>query len=367
MVDPTRPLPDPPSARAVRAIVWLHQALQRLAWRIVPPEAHALDLAFSAAKTHALRAAIRVGLFDQLDATPWCTSAELARALALDPGATHRFLRALATLELVRVDRAGRFANTRTGRVCCKREGAVGPFVEYFATDANLAAWGAAEDAVRTGSAAFSSVHGRSVWDHFDAHPEELACFAEAMAFLTRADAAAVAAAYPFAALGDLCDVGGGRAALAAEILVRHPQLRITVLDRPGVLPHAARHLADRGVASRARLVPGDFFAEVPPDHAAYLLKTVLHDWDDPRSLQILRRVRAACRPGARLLVVEQRQDPLELGPTAVADLQMLVVCDGGRERSQAEFRSLFDAAGFRFLRAWPTGSLLWVFEGQAR
>ncbi|MEQ1502859.1 MAG: methyltransferase [Myxococcota bacterium] len=358
------PLRTPAGPRLVRGVLWLHGALEWLAWRLLPPELRVVDAAIGPAKVYALRAAIRVGVFDALAEGPR-TACELAAALGLDPDATRRLLRALGARDLVRVDPDGRFTATPTGARCV-RGGGVAAFVEYFTAPANLRAWERFEDVLRTGASSFADANGRSVWAWFDEHPDDLARFADAMAFLTVSDAPAIATGYPFERCPDLCDVGGGRGTLAGEILRRHPSVRVTIVDRPGVLPHADRHLDALGVRARVALVAGDFFCGVPAGHAAYLLKNVLHDWDDPRSVEILRVIRAGCAPGTTLLVVEERLDPLEFGRSSMTDIQMLVVCDGGRERSEAEFVALMGAAGFQWIRTWPTGSLQYVFEAIA-
>jgi hypothetical protein len=141
----------------------------------------------------------------------------------------------------------------------------------------------------------------------------------------------------------------------------------VTLVERPHVLVHAERHLAELGVRERATLVAGDFFDAVPGGHCGYVLKNVLHDWDDARAIEILGVIRAASVPGTRLVVVEERQEPLGLGPTTFSDLQMMVVSDGGRERSEADYGRLFGRAGFELLRTRATTSLLVLFEGAAR
>lgn len=351
---------------AVRGVLRLQGALSRLAWALLPPEARVLDVGIGAAKAYAVRAAIRVGVFDELHERPGATSADLAARLGLHPDATHRFLRALATLELLEVDEDGRFSNSPAG-AACRRGNGVGAFVEYFASASNLRAWDELEHALRTGTSSFALANGRPVWTWLEEHPDELEAFTDAMASLTGAWAGAIVRGYPFDDVGTVCDVGGGRGVLAGEILRRNPAVELTLVERPSVLAAAERHLSEIGVRDRATLVAGDFFRSVPSGHGAYVLKNVLHDWDDARALEILGVVRAACGRGTRLLVVEERQEALQLGPTAISDLQMMVVCDGGRERSEADYGRLFRASGFDLLRTRPTGSLMVLFEGAAR
>jgi hypothetical protein len=341
--DSSQPLPSPPPPWLVRAALWLHRLLTELAFAVVPPEMRVFDLAIGGARAQSVGMAVRLGLFDHLQKP--ATSAQVAGALGVDEDASHRCLRALATLGLLEVRSDGRFVNTAAGRACMRGSGSAA-FVEYFTAPSTQAAF--------------------AVWDHFEANPEELELFAEAMAHRTQMDAAAIATAWPFGELESLCDVGAGRGTLAAELLVRYPRLRVTLLDRQGVLCRADRHLQQRGVRERASLVPGSFFEGVPPGQPVYLLKNILHDWDDQACVAILGRVRRAAPQGARLLVVEERQEPLELGLTSLGDIGMMVLCEGGRERSEREFANLMQQAGFRFTRSHRTSSLLWIFEGLA-
>jgi hypothetical protein len=358
---PSQPLRSPPPPWVVRTALWLHRRLTDLAFAIVPPEVRVFDLAIGGARAQSVGMAVRVGLFDLL--VEPATSGEVARRLGVDEDASHRCMRALATLGLLEVRPDGRFVNTAAGSACVRGSGSAA-FVEYFTAPSTQAAFAQLERSLRTGQSGFALAHGRSVWDHFDANPDELELFAEAMAHRTQMDAAAIAVAWPFGELQSMCDVGAGRGTLAAELLVRHPRLEVTLLDREGVLARADRHLQQRGVRERATLVPGSFFDEVPAGRQAYLLKNILHDWDDQACVRILENVRRAAPAGSRLLVVEERQELLDLGPTSLGDIGMMVLCEGGRERSEQQYADLMQRAGFRFTRSYRTGSLLWIFEG---
>ena len=157
------------------------------------------------------------------------------------------------------------------------------------------------------------------------------------------------------AARGPLVDVGGGAGTLVAEVLRHRPEIAGVLLERPGMLALAEEYLADQGVADRCELVEGDFFASVPAGGDVYVLKSVLHDWDDERCVAILRSCRAAMDEAARLVIVElilpERMTPS--GPmlsAALLDLIMLAYA-GGRERTEAEFAQLLDQAGLRLAR----------------
>jgi hypothetical protein len=185
------------------------------------------------------------------------------------------------------------------------------------------------------------------------------------MVSMTAADAPMIATLYPFGELARVCDVGGGRGTLLSEILLRHTALRGVLCDGPGVIDSARELFSARGVADRVEFAPGSFFDSVPPGCDAYLFKHVLHDWDDDTCTKLLRVVRAAARPGSRVLICESlvprtSRDPM----TALMDLQMMISCHNGRERTLDEFRSLLEAAGFRLGRVFRS-PLINVIEGE--
>src|SRR3954451_1211674 len=156
------------------------------------------------------------------------------------------------------------------------------------------------------------------------------------MRSLTEADAPSIVHGYPWPAEGVVCDVAGGVGTLLAAVLDAQPGLRGVLVDAPGVLAEADGHLRSRGVRDRVELVEGDMFERVDARADLYLLKDVLHDWDDERCARILATVRATMAPGSKVVLVEPLQDPTEPHPAAsLADVQMLTQCDGGRQRSR--------------------------------
>jgi hypothetical protein len=243
----------------------------------------------------------------------------------------------------------------------------MGDLLDYLGSAANSAAWADLAATVATGKSAFERVHGMTVWEWLARHPADERAFAEAMVHLTEIDAPAIAEGYPFGELDRICDVAGGRGALLAEILVRHRRPTGVLLDAPQVVERAAAFLSERGVAHRVERVAGSFFDGVPPGCDAYLLKDVLHDWDDGAAASILAACRRAAPPGARVLVAEVLIERLEAAsPGAMIDVQMMVACHEGRQRSAAEHHALMARAGFRPGRVLALPGLLGVVEGIA-
>jgi SAM-dependent methyltransferase len=188
------------------------------------------------------------------------------------------------------------------------------------------------------------------------------------MADFTKLAAIAVAATYDFSPFRTIIDVGGGNGALLLGILRANPDLEGIVADRPEVAERAEREIAASGLAKRCRAVAVDFFSEVPGGADAYVLKHVIHDWDDERARTILANCRRVIPPNGKLLLIEgvyppRIDDSLESRGAAANDVNMLVAT-GGRQRSEDEFRSLYSAAGFRLTRIVPTPARVSVIEG---
>ncbi len=363
---PECPLRSPPPAFASRAVLAIRRLFRRLSNALVPPEVALYELSAGVVFTHLLGAVARLGIADLLEAGP-LTAAELSARTGADADALHRALRALVFSGVFRLGADGRFENDRLSRALRSAQLARGrEWAQYFSTPSNVEAWAAVDHTLLTGQSAFVAVHGCSVWDWMERHPEEQELFAQSMMGLTVADAPGVARQYPFHEVRCVCDVGGGRGALLSELLIRHPKLTAVLCDAPGVLASAQVLLTLRGVAHRVRLVPGSFFDSVPVGCDAYLLKNVLHDWDDARCAKILSNVRSAVSPGGRLLLVESLLERNEWNNVAaVGDLQMMVVCDEGRERGREEFSRLMTATGFCPARVFTTPSVS-IIEGIA-
>jgi hypothetical protein len=205
---------------------------------------------------------------------------------------------------------------------------------------------------VRTGETAFDSVYGAPLFEYYATNPEVEASAAARMLARSLPVAREFAASDVVRRTRTLVDVGGGAGTLVAEVLRRHPEIAGVLLERPGMLELAKHHLSEQGVADRCEFVEGDFFSSVPAGGDVYVLKSVLHDWDDEQCVAILRSCRAAMADAARLVIVElilpERMTPG--GPmlsAALLDLIMLAYA-GGRERTEEEFTQLLDQANLR-------------------
>jgi hypothetical protein len=240
-------------------------------------------------------------------------------------------------------------------------------FIMMMGEDWHWRAWGELLESVRTGQSAFEHVFGCGLFAYFAARPEAARVFDAAMTSRTDQEKAAVLAAYDWPA-GTIVDVGGGVGALLAAILARRPDAHGVLFDLPHVTTDATERIEQAGVSQRCKVVAGDFFQEVPPGGDLYLLKKIIHDWDDQHALAILRNCRAAIADGGRLLVIEHVLAPGNAPSWGkLLDLQMLVVTHGGRERSEAEYRALLRQAGFELERVIPTASITSLIEAVPR
>jgi hypothetical protein len=341
----------------VRAVLAARRRLIAMADRLLPPQAVLFEQSVGLARTQVLGTLAELGVADELAKGP-ATAEELAGRLEVDADALHRVMRAASLFDLFRIDDRGRFSLGRTGEALRSDHPlSVRDWARYFASNSNSEAWSDLAETVRTGSSAFPRVHGRSVWQWFAEHPEEERAFAGGMRVATLQDAPFIVHGYDWPRDGVLCDVAGGVGTLLAEILAARPGLRGLLVDGPGVLAEADRWLAERGLRDRVELSEGDIFGSVRARAGVYVLKNVLHDWDDAACATILRTVRAAMPAGARLVVVEQLQERNRPDLIAsLSDLQMMTVCDDGRERSADELQALFRAAGLRPGGVFRTG-----------
>jgi hypothetical protein len=284
---------------------------------------------------------------------------DLARQSKTHAQSLKRVLRLLVTAGLFTEDDEGRFTLTPTGDYL--RAGVPGSMqaVALLFGGITQRAWGDLLHSVKTGEPAFRQVFGMDSFAYLAKHPDEAAIFDAAMAGSTTQIANAVAAAYDFSGYRRVVDVGGGNGALLIGILRAHPALDGTLFDLPQVVERALPRLRELGFADRCHLVGGDFFVDVPGDADAYLLKHVIHDWEDERAVAILKSCRRAMSLTAKLLIVEgvypPRVDQSDESRGAAANDVNMLVCTGGRQRSEAEFRSLFAAAGFELSRIIPT------------
>ncbi len=357
-----------PPRFVVHITMRLRGFLLGLADRLLPSHIALLEHAHHFAVAHVLSAMAELGVADHLAAGSK-TAKELADLAQCDADALYRILRAAAVVGIVRLDATGRFHATRlTMPLRTHDPSAAADWCRYLGSPSVQAAWSDLAQTVRTGDNAFRRVNGMDSFQWFDAHPDEGRRVSAGLGGLTLADAAMIIAAYPFPEKGVICDVAGGVGVLLAEILRAHPGLCGILVEAPLVLVEARAYLESLGLADRVQLVEGNIFEAIQTTADLYLLKWILHDWDDRTCTVILKNVAAAMSQKARLVVIEGDQARNHAHPRfSPLDVQMLVVTEGGRERSADEIAHLFADAGLRPRRRRHTATDLVLVEATAQ
>jgi hypothetical protein len=333
----------------------IRRQLKQIADALVPPEVAIInDISTSTGATQVAAAFAELGIADVLGDGA-LTSAQIATQLDTDPDVTHRLLRTASSCGLCRMRRTGAVKLTRAGRLLrSDHPRSLREWVMAHGSRVQTQAWTGLADTVRTGRSAFVNVHGMSIWEWFATHPDDARVFDEAMRRGTTINADIIAAAYQWPHRGVVCDVGGGVGTLLSEIVTSSPGMRGVLVDGPEVIARADTFLKARGLSDRIDAVVGDMFGAIPATADVYLLKDVLHDWDDEHCGKILSTVAAAMPSGSRLVLVEVLQQPNTPNLLAPwADLLMLTQTDGGRQRSVEELGALLTDAGLR-----PTGTV---------
>lgn len=299
--------------------------------------------------------AAELGIADLLAA-----GARSTETLASEAGANilalRQLLRALASLGVVDELEPGRFALNAMGEpLRAGVPGSVRNLALTFGSERAWRAWGELRHSILTGTPAFRHVFGVDAFEYVARDPKQASVFNEAMAEVTRQVAKAVVTAYDFTTFSKVVDVGGGNGTLMATILDAAPELRGIVFDSPSGSAAAPDQLRARGVLERCEVIAGDFFRSAPGGGDAYVLKSIIHDWDDERSATILKNCRDAISAAGKLLLIE-RVMPARIDSSAghqrwtMLDMHMLVML-GGRERTEEEFRSVLAAANFELTR----------------
>jgi len=313
----------------------------------------------------ATRALALMGIPDLL--ADGARSAEsLADAVGADREALARLLRAAASIGLLAETSPGEYELTDAGHVL--RSGTPLSLRETVLAWGSAGGWklaGELVQAVRAGRSVAPEVLGHTLWEYHASNPELGTHFARAMGENTAHVAPDVAEAVNTPAYRRIVDVGGAHGELLLALLERAPDAQGVLFDLPRVVENARARLERSPLAGRVELVGGDFLEQVPHGDL-YLLKWILHDWDDDRARQILAACRRAAAPGARLVIVEFLvPEPWAPSPVHLMDLSMLALT-GGRERTRSEYEALLEAAGWSVERVTGTSGLFSVLQAAA-
>jgi hypothetical protein len=329
----------------------------------LPPEAYVVQLAFGALISQALFVAAKLGIADLLTEKPLPVH-KLATAADVDERALYRVLRSLASVGVFEETDPKVFALTPYAEVLRSdapkslRNGAI-----FMGEEWHWRVWGNLMHSVKSGEPAWGKVHGAQVFEYLQENPAHYEIFNRAMTDMTAGTAPAVVRAYDFSGFATVADIAGGHGLLLAQILKANPDVKGILFDVPAVIDGAHGLLEKENVAKRVKTITGDFFESVPAGADAYLMKHIIHDWDDAKATRILKNIATAMKAHSKLLLVEivvpAGNDP---DLAKLMDLEMLV-SPGGVERTSGEYRELLAKAGLTMTRIVGTESAYSIVE----
>lgn len=306
----------------------------------------------------------KLGIADLLKDGPR-SAEDLAREAGAHAPSLFRVLRALVAVNVLTQTEDGRYGSTpMLETLRSDVPGSLRAFAMTELGEEHYPAWGELLHSVRTGEIAFDKAFGKPVWEFFAKHEENARIFNDAMSGMTAQAEQALHAAYSFEGIRTIVDVGGGHGGLITSILKRNPDMRGILFDAPPVIDGAKPKIAESDVANRCEAIGGDFFKSVPEGGDAIIMKWIIHDWNDEQSIAIMQNCHRALPENGKLILVEAVVPPgNEMHFAKFIDLNMLVMT-GGRERTEEEFRRLYEAAGFRLTQVVATESPFSVIEG---
>jgi hypothetical protein len=324
---------------------------------------HLLKIMLNVALSRAVCTIAQLGIADQIEAGSPQTVEALASATATHERSLYRILRFLASYGIFQETGYRQFAHTPLSH--CLRtdaEGSFRPAAQMF--HRLFAAWDGLHYSALTGEPGFNQVYGQPIFEYIGAHPDMGPLFDAAMTSIHGHETAAMLNAYDFSGIPVLADIGGGNGSLISAVLQRYPEMNGILFDLGQVTGRARENLQASGLSSRCSIQEGSFFESVPSGADAYLFRHIIHDWTDEQCVQILRNCRKVIPGNGRLLLVEAVV-PEGNEPSLAKDFDMtMLVIPGGIERTEMEYRILFEQAGFRLTTITPTASAVSVVEG---
>jgi hypothetical protein len=331
-----------------------------------PPAAFLTQILMGSLASQALYVAAKLGIADLLADGPKPID-QLAKSTNTDAPSLYRVMRALASIGVFTEQDERTFAMTATAEpLRSDVPNSLRDVAIFWGEDWHWEVWGKIIDSVRTGKPAWKQIHGDEVFEYFAKNQEAAEIFNRAMSSFSGIATNAVIDAYDFGGIETIVDIAGGHGRVLTGVLEANPKMRGVLFDLPHVIAGAREHVAASTAAQRVEFVDGDFFTNVPEGADGYIMKHIIHDWDDERAITILKNIKRSMSVTARVLLVEaviaegNNQDFGKL-----LDLEMLVA-PGGKERTAAEYKELFSQAGLRLTRIVPTKSPYSVIEAVA-
>lgn len=293
------------------------------------------------------------------------TTRQLAEETNTHPRSLYRLLRALASVGVFAEGEGGTFSLTPLAEGLRSDLPATQHAMAVMMGEEHYQAYGQLLYSVQTGRTSFEKIYGKPVFDYFAENPEPAKNFDAAMTSVHGRETSQMVEAYDFSGIGTILDVGGGNGSMLMGVLRANPHLKGILFDLPQVVARARPGIEASDVSDRVQILEGSFFESIPAGADAYMMRHIIHDWDDEKSLRILRNVSQVIKPEGKLLVIDGVVMPGNGESfTKLLDLTMLTL-PGGQERTEGEFRTLFEQAGFKLTRIVPTQGDVSVVEGK--
>ena len=333
----------------------------------LPPPVQLMQMLFGFAASRAIGVSAELRIADLLkDGAK--TADELAQQTGVHARSLYRVLRACASIGVYSEDNEKKFSLTPLAEpLLSDAPGSLRAFAEMITCDWQFQTWAELPYSVQTGKPSFDKVHGKSSFDYFWSNEKAGKVFNDAMTSNSAFSSVAVVNAYDFSPIAKLVDVGGGHGFLLASILAKYGNVKGVLYDTPAIIAEAEKLLKEHGVIDRCETASGDFFTSVPTGGDAYIMKHIIHDWNDEQCITLLQNCRQAMAGGGKILVVEMVvPEGNEPSPSKFLDLQMLQFLPGC-ERTEKEYSELFDKAGLKLSRIIPTMSPFSILEGVSK
>lgn len=335
----------------VRATIALRNFLIRLANRMLPSSYVLLEQAAQFWKAKSIAVAAQLDISGMLVQGPE-SSAKLAEKAGVHPESLNRMLRALASDGIFREVRPGVFGNTRLSEALIKGSPSVRSFILHHLGQNNWELVNDLPECIRTGGNAIEPRYGMDPFTFLAKNPDNNDVFNQAMTDTILLAGDIMARSYPFCRYPTIADLGGGEGLFLSIVLRRAPASKGFLFDQEHVTRNSDSIFRLFGILNRTSVINGSFFESIPENMDLYILKNVLHDWDDENCVRILKRISAVMKPGARLLIIESVIGPDNRPSIAkYIDLQMLIGTAGGRERTLEEYKRLLAGSDLRLCR----------------
>ncbi|GAB4147478.1 MAG: methyltransferase [Planctomycetaceae bacterium] len=316
--------------------------------------------------SQAIYAAAKFNIADLLKDGPKSVE-QLAEESSANPDALYRLLRALASMGIFAEGESRHFSLTPLAAFLRSDVPGSKHALALMTGDEQFKAWGEIEYSIRTGNVAFDKVFGKPIFDYLGENPDKAKIFDAAMTGIHGREAGGVVESYDFSEFNVVADIGGGNGSQLISILEANPNLRGILFDLPHVIERARPNFEEHGLLNRCELVAGSFFESVPEGADAYIMRHIIHDWDDEKSKTILQNCHRAMSDNAKLLVIESVIPPgNDFFPGKLLDLTMLLI-PGGKERTEEEFRDLFGEVGFELSSVTATNAEVSIVEAQKK